>query len=101
MDENSRKSTTSYNPDTYQTEDKGSYDSPYIEREPLESHYFDRWTWGWTRLNNRFVVNPDLYGEEIRFTKIHEIIHNLYNTGEEAFVEKMTRYVFRNEYSNY
>jgi len=74
--------------------------NPYIVQEPLESHYFDPWVGGWTRLNNRFVINPDLYGYMRKIVEIHEKIHNLYNTGNEAFVERMTQHVFRNQYFN-
>jgi leucyl aminopeptidase (aminopeptidase T) len=77
---------------------KRSYE-PYIVREPLESHYFDPWVGGWTRLNGRFVVNPQLYGYWIKIVEIHEKIHNLYETKDENFVERMTQYVFRNCYS--
>ena len=73
---------------------------PYIVREPLESHYFEPWIGGWTRLNGRFVINPDLYGYMRKIVEIHEKIHNLYNTGNEAFVEKMTQHIFRNGYFN-
>jgi hypothetical protein len=73
---------------------------PYIVREPLESHYFEPWIGGWTRLNGRFVINPDLYGYMRKIVEIHEKIHNLYNTGNEAFVESMTQHVFRNGYFN-
>ena len=73
---------------------------PYIVREPLESHYFEPWIGGWTRLNGRFVINPDLYGYMRKIVEIHEKIHNLYNTGNEAFVERMTQYIFRNGYFN-
>ena len=73
---------------------------PYIIREPLESHYFDPWVGGWTRLNNRFVINPQLYGYLIKIVEIHEKLHNIYQTGDEAFVERMTRYNFRNGYFN-
>jgi leucyl aminopeptidase (aminopeptidase T) len=73
---------------------------PYIMREPLESHYFDPWIGGWTRLNNRFVINPQLYGYWIKIVEIHEKIHNIYQTSNEAFVERMTRYNFRNGYFN-
>ncbi len=73
---------------------------PYIVREPLESHYFDPWIGGWTRLNNKFVINPTLYGYWIKIVEIHEKIHNIYKTGNEGFVEKMTRYNFRNGYFN-
>jgi len=73
---------------------------PYIVREPLESHYFDPWIGGWTRLNNRFVINPELYGYWIKVVEIHEKIHNIYNTGNEAFVEMMTWRNFRNGYFN-
>jgi len=71
---------------------------PYIIREPLESHYFDPWVGGWTRLNNRFVINPQLYGYWIKIVEIHEKLHNIYQTGDEAFVERMTQYNFRNGY---
>jgi len=71
---------------------------PYIVRELLESHYFDSWVGGWTRLNGRFVINPDLYSEMIKIVEIHEKIHNIYNTGNEAFVEKMTWHNYRNGY---
>ena len=73
---------------------------PYIIREPLESHYFDPWVGGWTRLNNRFVINPALYGSWIKIVEIHEKLHNIYKTGDEAFVERMTQYNFRNGYFN-
>jgi hypothetical protein len=73
---------------------------PYIVQEPLESHYFDPWIGGWTRLNGRFVINPDLYGEMRKIVEIHEKIHNIYKTGNEAFVESMTNYIFRNNYHN-
>ena len=73
---------------------------PYIVREPLESHYFDPWVGGWTRLNSRFVINPQLYGYWIKIVEIHEKLHNIYQTGNEVFVEKMTRYNFRNGYFN-
>ena len=73
---------------------------PYIVREPLESHYFDPWIGGWTRLNGRFVINPDLYGEMIKIVEIHEKIHNIYNTGNEGFVENMTMHNYRNRYFN-
>jgi predicted RNA-binding protein with TRAM domain len=73
---------------------------PYIVREPLESHYFDPWVGGWTRLNNKFVINPTLYGYWIKIVEIHEKIHNIYKTGDEGFVERMTRYNFRNGYFN-
>jgi len=73
---------------------------PYIIREPLESHYFDPWIGGWTRLNNRFVINPQLYGYWIKVVEIHEKLHNIYQTGDEAFVERMTWHNFRNGYSN-
>jgi leucyl aminopeptidase (aminopeptidase T) len=72
----------------------------YIIREPLESHYFKPWIGGWTRLNNRFVINPQLYGYWIKIVEIHEKLHNIYQTGDEAFVERMTRYNFRNGYFN-
>jgi len=72
--------------------------NPYIIREPLESHYFDPWIGGWTRLNNRFVINPQLYGYWIKIVEIHEKLHNIYQTGDEAFVERMTWYNFRNGY---
>jgi leucyl aminopeptidase (aminopeptidase T) len=72
--------------------------NPYIIREPLESHYFDPWVGGWTRLNNRFVINPDLYGYWIKVVEIHEKLHNIYQTGNEAFVERMTWHNFRNGY---
>jgi len=73
---------------------------PYIIREPLESHYFDPWIGGWTRLNNRFVINPQLYGHWIKIVEIHEKLHNIYQTGDEAFVERMTWHNFRNGYFN-
>ena len=73
---------------------------PYIVREPLESHYFEPWIGGWTRLNNKFVINPTLYGYWIKIVEIHEKIHNIYKTGDEGFVERMTRYNFRNGYFN-
>ncbi|MDI6826577.1 MAG: aminopeptidase [Candidatus Aenigmarchaeota archaeon] len=73
---------------------------PYIVREPLESHYFDPWIGGWTRLNNRFVINPQLYGYWIKIVEIHEKIHNIYKTGDEAFVERVTWHYFRNGYLN-
>jgi leucyl aminopeptidase (aminopeptidase T) len=72
--------------------------NPYILREPLESHYFDPWIGGWTRLNNRFVINPQLYGYLIKVVEIHEKIHNIYKTGNEGFVEMMTQHIFRNKY---
>jgi len=78
---------------------KSPYD-PYVIREPLESHYFDPWIGGWTRLNNKFVINPQLYGYWIKIVEIHEKIHNIYKTGDEGFVERMTRYNFRNGYFN-
>jgi len=74
--------------------------NPYIVREPLESHYFDPWIGGWTRLNDRFVINPDLYGYWRKIVEIHEKIHNIYKTGNEAFVERMTWHNFRNGYFN-
>ena len=74
--------------------------NPYVVREPLESHYFEPWIGGWTRLNGRFVINPDLYGHMRKIVEIHEKIHNLYNTGNEGFVERMTQHVFRNGYFN-
>jgi leucyl aminopeptidase (aminopeptidase T) len=80
-------------------EDRRRPYEPYIIREPLESHYFDPWVGGWTRLNGGFVVNPQLYGYWIKVVEIHEKIHNLYKTGDETFVEKMTWHVFRNCYS--
>ena len=73
---------------------------PYIIREPLESHYFDPWIGGWTRLNNRFVINPQLYGYWIKIVEIHEKLHNIYQTGDEGFVERMTWHNFRNDYFN-
>jgi len=73
---------------------------PYVVKEPLESHYFDPWVGGWTRLNNKFVINPQLYGYWIKIVEIHEKIHNIYKTGNEGFVERMTRYNFRNGYFN-
>jgi leucyl aminopeptidase (aminopeptidase T) len=82
-----------------QSTDKKPYE-PYIFREPLESHYFDPWIGGWTRLNNRFVINPQLYGYWIKIVEIHEKIHNIYKTGDESFVERMTNYNFRNGYFN-
>jgi leucyl aminopeptidase (aminopeptidase T) len=78
---------------------KKPYD-PYVVREPLESHYFDPWIGGWTRLNSKFVINPQLYGYWIKIVEIHEKIHNVYKTGNEGFVERMTRYNFRNGYFN-
>ena len=78
---------------------KNPYD-PYIVREPLESHYFDPWIGGWTRLNNRFVINPQLYGYWIKIVEIHEKLHNIYQTGNEGFVEAMTWHNFRNGYFN-
>jgi hypothetical protein len=92
-------SISSYNTNSHQIENK-KYQDPYIVREPLESHYFDPWVGGWTRLNNRFVVNPQLYGYWIKVVEIHEKLHNIYKTGNEAFVEKMTWYNFRNGYFN-
>jgi len=89
--------SSDYNFNPYQT--KKSNDS-YIVREPLESHYFDPWIGGWTRLNNRFVINPDLYGYWIKIVEIHEKLHNIYQTGDEAFVERMTWHNFRNGYFN-
>jgi len=80
-----------------QSTNKKPYE-PYVIREPLESHYFDPWIGGWTRLNNRFVINPNLYGYWIKVVEIHEKIHNIYQTGDEAFVENMTWYNFRNGY---
>jgi leucyl aminopeptidase (aminopeptidase T) len=82
-----------------QSINKKSYE-PYIVREPLESHYFDPWIGGWTRLNNRFVINPQLYGYWIKIVEIHEKLHNIYKTGDEGFVERMTQYNFRNGYFN-
>jgi hypothetical protein len=41
---------------------------------------------------------PDLYGEMIKIVEIHEKMHNIYKTGNEAFVESMTQYSFRNGY---
>lgn len=80
-----------------QSTNKKQYE-PYIIREPLESHYFDPWIGGWTRLNNRFVINPQLYGYWIKIVEIHEKIHNIYQTGDETFVERMTWHNFRNGY---
>jgi len=74
--------------------------NPYIIREPLESHYFEPWVGGWTRLNDRFVINPQLYGYWIKIVEIHEKIHNIYQTGNEGFVESMTQHIFRNGYFN-
>jgi len=88
-------SSAGYNINPYQKPNE-----PYIVREPLESHYFDPWIGGWTRLNNRFVINPELYGYWIKVVEIHEKIHNIYNTGNEAFVEMMTWRNFRNGYFN-
>ena len=82
-----------------QSINKNPYE-PYIVREPLESHYFDPWIGGWTRLNNKFVINPQLYGYWIKIVEIHEKLHNIYQTGDEAFVESMTWHNFRNGYFN-
>jgi len=82
-----------------QSTNKKPYE-PYIIREPLESHYFDPWIGGWTRLNNRFVINPQLYGYWIKIVEIHEKLHNIYQTGNEAFIERMTMHNFRNGYFN-
>jgi len=90
-----KTSSAGYNINPYQKPNE-----PYIIREPLESHYFDPWIGGWTRLNNRFVINPELYGYWIKVVEIHEKIHNIYKTGNEAFVEMMTWRNFRNGYFN-
>jgi leucyl aminopeptidase (aminopeptidase T) len=103
---NSEKSKTEFQVTQSKPSYRVSYDEkskpyePYIVREPLESHYFDPWIGGWTRLNNRFVINPTLYGYWIKIVEIHEKIHNIYKTGNEGFVERMTRYNFRNGYFN-
>jgi len=68
---------------------------PYIIQEPLESHYFPRWVLGFTRLNNRFVIRPGLYGKEITHVKIHEKVHNEEKTGNEYVVETETRHRLR------
>jgi len=90
-----KSSTPNYNINPYQKSNE-----PYIVREVLESHYFDPWIGGWTRLNSKFVINPELYGYWIKIVEIHEKIHNIYNTGNEAFVEMMTWRNFRNGYFN-
>lgn len=95
-DEIESKSSSGYD---LQKTNKKPYD-PYVVREPLESHYFDPWIGGWTRLNNKFVINPQLYGYWIKIVEIHEKIHNIYKTGNEGFVERTTRYNFRNGYFN-
>lgn len=89
-----RETNNDFNPYKNQTKPY----NPYIIREPLEPHYFDPWVGGWTRLNNRFVINPQLYGYWIKIVEIHEKIHNIYQTGNEGFVERMTQHIFRNGY---
>jgi len=96
-EESSDKNNPINNP--YKNVKNKPYD-PYIVREPLESHYFEPWIGGWTRLNGRFVINPDLYGYMRKIVEIHEKIHNLYKTGNEAFAENLTQHVFRNGYFN-
>jgi len=82
---------------TYDQEKKTKKEpyEPYIIQEPLEFHYFPRWVLGFTRLNNRFVVRPDLYGKEITHVEIHERVHNEYETGDEGFVDMITRHKLR------
>jgi len=46
------------------------------------------------------LINPDLYGYWRKIVEIHEKLHNIYQTGDEAFVERMTWHNFRNGYFN-
>lgn len=72
---------------------KPRYKTNYIDPTAGWTYFFnDTRLHAWTRLNGRWVVNPNDYGIEADDNHIHENAHINYQTGDEGFVRGEASY---------
>lgn len=49
---------------------------------------------GWTRMNNHWVMDPELYGEKAIIVMLHEKSHNKLGSGNEYAVQAHAEYLY-------